>query len=46
VLVLDAPNDDTMAKIALSLGRGGNVRTVTMKAFDEKKYGEIIGSLG
>jgi uncharacterized protein with GYD domain len=33
--VIDAPNDDTMARIAVSLGKGGNLRTITLKAFDE-----------
>jgi uncharacterized protein with GYD domain len=45
VLVVDAPNDDIMARIAVSLGKGGNVRTITLKAFDEKQYREIIDSL-
>lgn len=46
VLVVDAPNDDTMARIAVSLGKGGNVRTITLKAFGEAEYREIIGSVG
>jgi uncharacterized protein with GYD domain len=46
VLVIDAPNDDTMARIAVSLGKGGNLRTITLKAFDENQYREIIGSVG
>lgn len=46
VLLVDAPNDDTMARIAVSLGKGGNVRTITLKAFDENQYREIIGSVG
>ncbi len=46
VLIIDAPNDDTLAKIALSLGKGGNVRTTTLKTFDEAQFREIIGSLG
>jgi uncharacterized protein with GYD domain len=46
VFIVDAPNDDTLARIALSLGKGGNIRTTTLKAFDEAQYREIIGSLG
>ena len=46
VAVIDAPNDDTFAKIALSLGKGGNIRTTSMKAFDEAQYREIIGTIG
>jgi uncharacterized protein with GYD domain len=46
VLIIDAPNDDTLASIALSLGKDGNIRTTTLKTFDEAQYREIIGSLG
>ena len=46
VIVIDAPNDDTYAKIALSLGKGGNIRTTSLKAFDEAQYREIIGTIG
>ena len=46
VIVIDAPNDDTFAKIALSLGKGGNIRTKSLKAFDEAQFREIIGTIG
>jgi uncharacterized protein with GYD domain len=46
VAVVDAPNDETFAKIALSVGRGGNVRTTSLKAFDEAQYREIIAAIG
>ncbi len=46
VVVVDAPNDETFAKIALSTGKGGNMRTASLKAFDETQYREIIGTLG
>jgi uncharacterized protein with GYD domain len=46
VVVIDAPNDDTFARIALSLGKGGNIRTTSLKAFDEAQYREIIGTIG
>ncbi|MFZ1416499.1 MAG: GYD domain-containing protein [Defluviicoccus sp.] len=46
VLIVDAPNDETFAKIALSLGKGGNVRTNSLKAFDEAEYRQVIGALG
>jgi uncharacterized protein with GYD domain len=45
VVVVDAPNDDTMAKFVLKLAGGGNVRTKTLKAFVEADYRAIIGSL-
>ena len=40
------PKDHTLAKIALSLGKGGNIRTTTLKTYDEAQFREIIGSLG
>ena len=45
VVMLEAPNDEAAAKFALSLGSAGNVRTTTLKAFPEKSYRSIIGSL-
>ena len=44
--IIDAPNDETFAKIALSIGKGGNIRTSSLKAFDEAQYREIIGTIG
>ncbi|WP_274628099.1 GYD domain-containing protein [Arvimicrobium flavum] len=46
VAVCEAPDDAVMARLALRVGMGGNVRTQTMKAFSEKAYREIINSLG
>jgi uncharacterized protein with GYD domain len=46
VLVYEAPDDAIAARFTLSLGRLGNVRTTTMKAFPEAAYREIIASLG
>ncbi len=34
-----------MAKLALSLGSVGNVRTLTMRAFPEPEYRPILASL-
>ena len=46
VAVCEAPDDAVMARFALSLAMGGNVRTQTLKAFPEAAYREIIGSFG
>lgn len=46
VAVVEAPDDAVMARFALELGMGGNVRTRTMKAFPETAYREIVKSLG
>jgi len=45
VAVYDAPDDAVSARFTLMLGKMGNVRTKTMKAFPEAAYREIIGSL-
>ena len=44
VAVVTLPDDATMAKLALSLGAVGNVRTLTMRAFPEPEYRAILAS--
>jgi uncharacterized protein with GYD domain len=46
VVIIDAPNDDTFARLAISIAKGGNIRTTTLKAFDEAEYRKIIGAIG
>jgi len=46
VVIIDAPNDDAFATLAISIAKGGNIRTKTLKAFDEEQYKKIIGSVG
>lgn len=45
ILVIEAPNDEAIAKIALALGSLGSVRTESFRAFKEDEYREIISSL-
>jgi len=45
VCILEAPDDETLAKGMLTLGSQGNVSTETLKAFTEDQYRNIIGSL-
>jgi uncharacterized protein with GYD domain len=45
VVIVDAPDDEAVAKFNLTLAMGGNVRTTTLKAFTEDSYRKIIGSL-
>ena len=45
VCVMEAPDDEAYAKATLSLGRQGNVKTETLKAFNEAEYRKIISSL-
>ena len=46
VVIIDAPNDEAFAKLAISIAKGGNIRTTTLKAFGEDQYRKIIGSVG
>ena len=45
VLISEAPDDETVARITLSLGSLGNVRTQTMRVFDEDEFRKLVGSL-
>jgi len=45
ILVSEAPDDVTVAKIALTLGSIGNVRTESFRAFKEDEYREIVSAL-
>ena len=45
VTISEFPDDETAAKAVLSLAAAGNVRTETLKAFNEADYRKIIGSL-
>ena len=45
MVIMDAPDDETVAKFILMTGAGGNVRTTTLKAFSEDAYRKIVGSL-
>ncbi len=45
VMIADCPNDEAVAKLALSLGSLGNVRTETMRVFSESEFRKLIGSL-
>jgi len=45
VIVAEAPDDETVAKLALATGAQGTVRTETLRAFTEDEYRTIIGSL-
>lgn len=46
LLVYEAPDDACAARWTLQLASAGNVRTLSMKAYPEAAYREIIGSLG
>ncbi len=45
VVVSEGPDDETVVKVALSIGSKGAVRTETLRAFTEEEYRKIIGEL-
>ena len=45
IAVCEAPDDETIAKLALVTASAGNVRTETLRAFTEDEYRKIIGEL-
>ena len=44
-VIVDAPSDEAAATMILSIGRLGNVRTETIKAFPEDQYRNIIAKV-
>ena len=42
VLVIDAPNDESISRLALGLGMGGNAKTETLKAFSAQAMDQIL----
>jgi uncharacterized protein with GYD domain len=44
IVVFEAPNDETTAKLGLAIGALGNLRTETARVFTEAEYRNIIGS--
>ncbi|MDH3668159.1 MAG: GYD domain-containing protein [Paracoccaceae bacterium] len=45
VVIMDMPDDEAMARFALTVGRGGHIRTNTLKAFDEAAYRKLTASV-
>jgi len=46
VIIVEAPDDAVLAQLALMGGMQGDTRTLTLKAFTEDQYREVVGSLG
>jgi uncharacterized protein with GYD domain len=45
VFIVEAPNDETVAKIALALGSMGNVHRETLRAFSESEHRQLVAGL-
>jgi uncharacterized protein with GYD domain len=45
IAIIDAANDDNMARFALGIGQNGNVRTRTARAWTEPELQKMISEL-
>jgi uncharacterized protein with GYD domain len=45
IIIYDAPDDAVAARLSMLLGKLGNVRTTSMKAFSEEAYRLIVNTL-
>jgi len=45
VWVIDAPDDETVSRLALGLGMLGNAKTETLKAFSAQEMNQILKGL-
>lgn len=44
-VIVEAPNDEAVAKVMLTIGGQGGIRSETFRAFTEDEYRKITGSL-
>jgi uncharacterized protein with GYD domain len=45
VVIIEAPDDETVAKMALTAGAVGNIRIETLRAFTEDEYRQLVAAL-
>ncbi|MGH7352256.1 MAG: GYD domain-containing protein [Candidatus Methylomirabilales bacterium] len=45
VVIMEAPDDQTISRLMLALGTLGNVKTETLRAYSAKEMGEILKGL-
>jgi len=45
VVISEAPDDETVTKLILTIGSGGAVRTETFRVFTEDEYRKLISEL-
>lgn len=43
--IIEGPNDDTVARLLLTISSEGNVRTQSYRAFEEQDFRQIVQSL-
>ena len=45
VVIAEAPDDETLARLLLATGMLGNIRTETLRAFTEDEFRNLVGQL-
>ena len=45
MFILEAPNDEAAARIAMAIGKQGNVRSETCRAFSEAEYRQLVAGV-
>ena len=45
LLIVDAPNDETVAKLSLYVAEQGNVRIETHRAFAETEFRKLLSEI-
>ena len=45
VVIMEAPDDESLSAFGFALGSAGNVRTQTLRAFTKDEVGAILGKL-
>lgn len=45
IVISEAPDDETTAKVALMVSAMGNVKTETFRSFSESEYRKIVSSM-
>jgi uncharacterized protein with GYD domain len=45
VLVVEAPDDETCARLSLTIGIAGNVHVETLRAFSEDEFRRIVAAV-
>ena len=46
VFIVEAPDDETIARLSLQISSLGNVHTETLRAFSEDQFAKIVNELG
>ncbi len=46
VVVIEAPDDESLSAMLLELGSEGNLRTLTLRAYDRDEMARIVERLG